>query len=200
METELLTNHDRTAIAHSIREQVYVFIKSLLLTGYEFGDCPVENDELKRTFLPAVRNVIRDYTAIERFTPSLIEVTDAEIAKIEKARTRESRRKRRGVRNRKGAMLPDREPVPTYRTIFASPPEHEMTDDQFLKSMQTTHDSSAHSQRKSAMKARMNIAAEAAGVSLTSGQLVSNNEENSSPVDQITRPVPSKFEDDVLPF
>lgn len=189
----LLIKHYRTAIAHSIREQVYVFIKSLLLTGYEFGDGPVENDELKRSFLPAIRNVIRDYNTVERFTPSLIEVTDAEIAKIEKGRTRESRRKRRGVRNRKGAALPDREPVPTYRTIFASPPEHEMTDDQFLKSMQTTQDASAHSQRRSAMKARMNIAAEAAGVSLTSGQLVANNEENLSNIDQITRPIPSKF-------
>lgn len=134
-----------------------------------------------------------------------------------------NRRKRRGVRSRKGATLPDREPIPTYRTIFASPPEHEMTDDQFLKSMQTstdpaTNSSSLHSQRRSAVKARMNIAAEAAGVSLTSGQLVNNDESGSSSnnnfnpiimtggnpsenyqqqyqsgVDIATRPIPSKF-------
>lgn len=117
------------------------------------------------------------------------------------------RRKRRGVRNRKGATLPDRDPIPTYRTIFASPPEQEMTDDQFMKSMQTTADTStsSHSQRKSAMKARMNIAAEAAGVSLTSGQLVNDNSFSplqqqgigssssfQSNVDMATRPVPSK--------
>ncbi|CEP15818.1 hypothetical protein [Parasitella parasitica] len=193
MATELgLGGEFKTAIAHSIREQIYVFIKSLLLTGYDFGDGPVENDELRRSFLPAIRNVVRDYSSVERFTPSLIEITDAEIAKIEKDRTRESRRKRRGVRNRKGAGLPDREPVPTYRTIFASPLEHEMTDDQFLKSMQATQDVSAHSQRRSAMKARMNIAAEAAGVSLTSGQLVANNEEVPSAMDQMTRPALSK--------
>ncbi|CAO0799994.1 unnamed protein product [Mucor circinelloides] len=196
MATELgLGGEFKTAIAHSIREQVYVFIKSLLLTGYEFGDGPVENEDLKRSFLPAIRNVIRDYRLVERFTPSLIEATDAEIAKIEKDRTRESRRKRRGVRNRKGAALPDREPVPTYRTIFASPPEHEMTDDQFMKSMQTTQDTSSHSQRRSAMKARMNIAAEAAGVSLTSGQLVANADKSLSTVDQITHPVASKVMD-----
>jgi hypothetical protein len=105
------------------------------------------------------------------------------------------RRKRRGVRNRKGATLPDREPVPTYRTIFASPPEHEMTDDQFLKSMQASQDPSYHNQRKSAMKARQNIAAEAAGVSLTSGQLVTDDSVQTNyqtVVDQVTRPVPSK--------
>lgn len=84
-------NNNRTAIAHSIREQVHVYIKSLLLTGYEFGDGPVENDDLKRSFLPSLKGVIRDRNKLEQFTPSLIEVTDAEIAKIEKGRTRESR-------------------------------------------------------------------------------------------------------------
>lgn len=70
---------------------MYVYIKSLLLTGYEFGDGPIDNDELRRSFLPAVRKVVRDNSYIERFTPTLIEVSDAEIAKIEKQRTRESR-------------------------------------------------------------------------------------------------------------
>lgn len=105
------------------------------------------------------------------------------------------RRKRRGVRNRKGAALPDREPVPTYRTIFASPPDHEMTDDQFLKSMQSSQDPSYHNQRKSALRARQNIAAEAAGVSLTSGQLVADDSIQTgyqTLVDQMTRPVSSK--------
>jgi hypothetical protein len=61
------------------------------LTGFEFGDGPIENDNLKRSFLPALKNVLRDHKKVERFTPSLLEVTDAEIAKIEKGRTRESR-------------------------------------------------------------------------------------------------------------
>ncbi|KAI8380723.1 hypothetical protein BD560DRAFT_386933 [Blakeslea trispora] len=178
----------KTAIAHSIREQVHVYIKSLLLTGHDFSDNLVENDELRRSFLPTVRNVIREGQYLERFTPSLLELTESEMDKIEKGRIRESRRKRRGVRNRKGVVsLPDRDPIPTFRTIFASPPEHEMTDDQFLKSMQINNSIEAHhSQRKSAAKARMNIAAEAAGVSLTSGQLEDH-------VDQITRPVSNKL-------
>lgn len=81
----------RTAIAHSIREQIHVYIKSLLLTGYEFDDVPVEDEDLKRSFLPTICSIIRDNSNIEKFTPSLIEVTDTEIAKIEKGRTRESR-------------------------------------------------------------------------------------------------------------
>ncbi|KAI9480667.1 MAG: hypothetical protein EXX96DRAFT_521933 [Benjaminiella poitrasii] len=201
MATELgLGGEFKTAIAHSIREQVHIYIKSLLLTGYEFGDGPVENDDLRRSFLPAVHNVIRDNDIAEKFTPTVVEATDAEIAKIEKIRTRESRRKRRGVRSRKGVTLPDREPIPTYRTIFASPPEHELSDEQFLKSIQAPQDATTHNQRKSALKARMNIAAEAAGVSLTSGQLMSSNSNDDgqynnghqiSSVDSITRPVPS---------
>ncbi|KAG2234091.1 hypothetical protein INT48_000268 [Thamnidium elegans] len=189
----------KTAIAHSIREQIHVYIKSLLLTGYEFDNEPVEVEDLKRSFLPTIYSIIRDNSNIEKFTPSLIEVTDAEIAKIEKGRTRESRRKRRGTRSRKGTVLPDREPIPTYRTILASPPDHEMTDDQFLKSMQTNDaNNTLHSQRRSAVKARMNIAAEAAGVSLTSGKLSSDNNlynpvmSVQSGVDIATRPISSK--------
>lgn len=82
---------NRTAIAHSIREQVHVYIKSLFLTGYEFGESPIENDDLKLSFLPTLNSVLRDHSNIEKFTPSLIEVSDADIAKIEKGRTRESR-------------------------------------------------------------------------------------------------------------
>lgn len=118
------------------------------------------------------------------------------------------RRKRRGVRNRKGTTLPDREPIPTYRTIFASPPEHELTEDQFLKSIHAPIDanSTLHSQRRSAMKARMNIAAEAAGVSLTSGELVNDGSSNfvmtagnsQSGIDIATRPIPSKYKPFVI--
>ncbi|KAI8993356.1 hypothetical protein BDB01DRAFT_776042 [Pilobolus umbonatus] len=203
MATELgLGGEFKTAIAHSIREQVHVYIKSLLLTGYEFGEGTIENEELKRCFLPSLSSIIRDNHYVEKFTPTIIEVSDMEIAKIEKGRTRESRRKRRGIRNRKGTALPDREPIPTYRTVFASPPEQELTDEQFFKSMQNIPDTSSilHSQRKSAMKARMNIAAEAAGLSLTSGHLMSSMDEGPmvqrpmpSNADLATRPIPSKF-------
>ncbi|KAF1806015.1 hypothetical protein FB192DRAFT_1000257 [Mucor lusitanicus] len=68
MATDLgLGGEFKTAITHSIREQVHVFIKSLLLKGYEFGEGPVENDDLRRSFLPAIRNAVRDHCLVERF-------------------------------------------------------------------------------------------------------------------------------------
>ncbi|RCH91486.1 SWI/SNF chromatin-remodeling complex subunit, partial [Rhizopus stolonifer] len=152
MSTDLgLCGEFKTAIAHSIREQVHVYLKSLLLTGYEFGDEFVKNDDLKQSFLPTVNSVIRDIQSMEHFTPTLLEMTDTDISKIEKIRTRESRQRKRGVRNRKGVtVLPNREPIPTYRTGFALPFEHEMADE-------NGNDPTLHSQRKSAMKARANM-------------------------------------------
>jgi hypothetical protein len=66
--------------------------------------------------------------------------------------------------------LPDREPQKTHRTAFAIPPEHELTDEQFLMNINnnTNGETGHHSQRRSAIKARMNIAAEAAGMGLHS--------------------------------
>ncbi|KAI8094927.1 uncharacterized protein B0P05DRAFT_523936 [Gilbertella persicaria] len=166
MVTELgLGGEFKTAIAHSIREQVHIYLKSLLLIDHDM-QTPVDHDELKRSFLPPLQNIVRRSQTVERFTPSLIELTEAEVDKIEKDRTRESRRKRRNTRNRKGVVaLPEREHIPTFRTIFATPPEQDMTDEQFLKSMQT-EPTLYHSQRKSAAKARQSIAAEAAGLPL----------------------------------
>ncbi|KAI7869446.1 hypothetical protein BDF14DRAFT_1781071 [Spinellus fusiger] len=169
MSTELgLGGEFKTAIAHSIREQIYVYIKSLLLVGHEFNDSPVTDDDLKHSFLPALKSIIREGELVERFTPALLELTDAEVEKIEKDRMREARRKRRQTRGRRGILLPDREPLKTNRTVYAIPPDQEMTDDQFMTSIHTTarapgYDMTMHSQRRSALRARMNIAAEAAG-------------------------------------
>lgn len=75
-----------------------------------------------------------------------------------------------------------------------------MTEDQYNITLPNQESlASLHSQRKSAMKARMNIAAEAAGVSLTSGQLENGTlGEDYVPLqgntDIVTRPVPSKTE------
>ncbi|KAF7726437.1 SWI/SNF chromatin-remodeling complex subunit [Apophysomyces ossiformis] len=185
MATELgLGGEFKTAIAHSIREQIHVFIKSLLLVGHEFNGTPVTDDDLKSSFLPAVKSIIRDTESVERFTPAILELTDAEIEKM--ANRRGYRRKRRQTRGRRGVMLPDREPQKTHRTVFAVPPEQEMSDEQFLMSVGAIPNGSSganagynrgntpayeamHSQRRSAFKARMNIAAEAAGIPLNSG-------------------------------
>ncbi|KAI9025326.1 hypothetical protein CLU79DRAFT_745061 [Phycomyces nitens] len=169
MSTELgLGGEFKTAIAHSIREQIYVYIKSLLLVGHEFNDSPVTDDDLKHSFLPILKSIIREGEQVERFTPALLELTDAEVEKIEKDRMREARRKRRQTRGRRGILLPDREPIKTNRTVYAIPPDQDMTDEQFITSITNTpraplFDVTMHSQRRSAHRARINIAAEAAG-------------------------------------
>ncbi|KAI8347593.1 hypothetical protein EDC96DRAFT_520952 [Choanephora cucurbitarum] len=142
----------KTAIAHSIREQIHVHIKSLLLAGYEFNSEATMDDEMRHSFLPLLQNIVRDHQSVEQFTPSVIELSDAAVEKMEKDRMREARRKRRGNRARRGVVLPDREPQKTHRTGLAVAPEQDATDEQ----EQNSH------KRSAALKARMNIAAEAA--------------------------------------
>ncbi|RUS18968.1 hypothetical protein BC937DRAFT_88126, partial [Endogone sp. FLAS-F59071] len=146
--TELgLGGEFKTAIAHSIREQIHVYVKSLLLIGHDFDGSPIQDDDLRQSFMPAVSNVIREEDAVENFTPVLIDLSDAEIDKIEKDRERDARRKRRQTRGRRGVILPDREPLKTHRTLLAVPSPAEMTDEQFLLAagvVQPTITSSSH--------------------------------------------------------
>lgn len=81
----------RTAIAHSIREQVHVFLKSLLLVGYDFDGAQIMDDDLRHSFLPTLQSTIRDPESVEKFTPAILELTDAEIDKLEKDRMRDVR-------------------------------------------------------------------------------------------------------------
>ncbi|KAI9483620.1 MAG: hypothetical protein EXX96DRAFT_149805 [Benjaminiella poitrasii] len=157
-----LSGEFKTAIAHSIREQIHVYIKSLLLVGYEFNHSSVIDDELKHSFLPRLRTIYRENSLAERFTPSMIELTDAMIDKMDKDLMRESRRKRRGTRARRGIILPDREPQKTHRTGFALPPDQQLTEEQLLMNPMGETTPMHSSKRSAALKARMNIAAEAA--------------------------------------
>ncbi|KAI9317065.1 hypothetical protein BX666DRAFT_2027132 [Dichotomocladium elegans] len=165
----------RTAIAHSIREQAHNYIKSLLLVGYEFNGSSILDDDLRQSFLPVLKSVIRDADSVERFTPAILELTDAEIDKLEKDRMRDVRRKRRQARGRRGIILPDREPQKTCRTGVSVPADQDVSDEQFLINAGMVNGVSGgshrgstpsvepmHSQRKSALKARLNIAADAA--------------------------------------
>lgn len=81
----------RTAIAHSIREQIHVYIKSLLLVGYEFNSSSTIDDEIKSSFLPQLEHSVRENSNIEMFTPSMIELTDAALEKLDKDLMREAR-------------------------------------------------------------------------------------------------------------
>ena len=86
------------------------------------------------------------------------------------------RRKRRQARGRRGIVLPDREPLKTFRTGVAVPPDQDgVEDSNYLINVGMMNSGSGHntrgstptyepmhSQRRSALKARMNIAADAA--------------------------------------
>ncbi|KAF9108739.1 SWI/SNF chromatin-remodeling complex subunit [Mortierella sp. AM989] len=108
----------RTAIAHSIREQVQTHTKCLNLIGYNYDGSSVHDEDLRSSFLPKISTILRDEEAVEQFTPILEKLTEPEIDKLERDRERDKRRKRRQTRGRRGVILPDREPSKTKRTLL----------------------------------------------------------------------------------
>lgn len=116
--------NNRTAIAYSIREQVHTYQKSLFLVGHISDGSPVQDEELKQSFLPSVTSVARPVNEVSLFTPLLNYLSDGEVERTEKERDRElTRRRKRNTRGRRGVALPDREPVRTYRTPSIGFPE-----------------------------------------------------------------------------
>lgn len=107
----------RTAIAHSIREQIDVVTKSLCLLGHVPGVL-IPDDDLRREFLPPLYESLR--TEVSDFTPILNQLTPDEVERNDKEREREVRRKRRQTKGR-GVTLPDREHVKTHRTLVPKP-------------------------------------------------------------------------------
>ncbi|KAF9946936.1 SWI/SNF chromatin-remodeling complex subunit [Mortierella alpina] len=98
----------RTAIAHSIREQVQTHTKCLNLIGYSYDGSSVNDEDLRGSFLPKLITILREEEAVEQFTPILEKLTEPEIDKLERDRERDKRRKRRQTRGRRGVILPDR--------------------------------------------------------------------------------------------
>jgi SWI/SNF-related matrix-associated actin-dependent regulator of chromatin subfamily B protein 1 len=107
----------RTAIAHSIREQVQTYQKSLFLVGHTSDGTAVLDDDLRMSFLSPVTSVSRPMDQVQAFTPILNYLSDSEMERNEKEREKEmSKRKKRATRGRRGIALPDREPIKTLRT------------------------------------------------------------------------------------
>ncbi|CAO3584377.1 unnamed protein product [Absidia cylindrospora] len=83
---EVLTNdlglggEFRTAIAHSVRERIHVYTKSLLLVGHEFNG-PVVDDDLKHSFLLYLKGVICDTDTVNLFTPAILELSEVDLQK-----------------------------------------------------------------------------------------------------------------------
>ncbi|KAG7451525.1 SNF5-domain-containing protein [Guyanagaster necrorhizus] len=114
----------RTAIAHSIREQVQAYQKSLFLVGHPSDGTPIQDDELRLSFLPGLSSGARALDQVQSFTPMLNYLSDGEIERHEKERDKDmNKRRKRNTRGRRGVALPDREPIRTYRTPAIGFPE-----------------------------------------------------------------------------
>ena len=114
----------RTAIAHSIREQVQIYQKSLFLVGHPSDGSAVQDDDLRMSLLPSLTSGARSMEQVSAFTPQLNYLSESEIEKNEKDREKElARRKRKTTRGRRGVALPDREPPKTFRTPAIGFPE-----------------------------------------------------------------------------
>lgn len=114
----------RTAIAHSIREQVQIYQKSLFLVGHPSDGSAVQDDDLRMSLLPSLSTGARAMDQVAAFTPILSYLSDSEIERNEKEREKElNRRRRKTTRGRRGIALPDREPPKTFRTPAIGFPE-----------------------------------------------------------------------------
>lgn len=116
-----LTPEFITAIAHSIREQAQLYTKSLHLVGYDFKGGFIEDDDIRNRMASVVTHLdyLRPRSTLTQFTPQVLEISNAELERIDKDRERDSRRKRRQGRSgrRGGPQLPDLSDLPkTLRT------------------------------------------------------------------------------------
>ncbi|KAF8241040.1 SNF5-domain-containing protein [Tricholoma matsutake] len=119
-----LNGEFRTAIAHSIREQVQTYQKSLFLVGHPSDGSAVQDEDLRSAFLPSLNSATRPADQVPSFTPLLNYLSDGEIERNEKERDKDmNRRRKRNTRGRRGIALPDREPIRTYRTPAIGFPE-----------------------------------------------------------------------------
>ncbi|KAL1961143.1 hypothetical protein VTO42DRAFT_3088 [Malbranchea cinnamomea] len=115
-----LSGEFTTAIAHSIREQIQLFTKSLYITSHTFDGRPIEDPELKAAFLPSpLPSSFRPMQSQKEFAPYLYELNEADIERNELAISREQRVQKRSVNRRGGPALPDLKDRPrTIRTMI----------------------------------------------------------------------------------
>jgi len=117
-----LSGEFTTAIAHQIREQSQMFTKSLYITGHPFDGRPIEDSDLRDSFLPTpILSVFRPAQSAKDFTPYLYQLSESDLQREELSILREQRRQKRSVTRRGGPALPDlKDRERTVRTLLIS--------------------------------------------------------------------------------
>ena len=102
----------RSAVAHAIREQSFLFLKALLSTGYrvdpeksgigsiQFNDSEVADCAISSPGMFGQKNrLLRTPDLLDTFTPRVASLTEDELEKLLYSRKRENRRKKRSTLN-----------------------------------------------------------------------------------------------------
>ena len=101
-----------------------MYQKSLFLVGRPTDGSPIQDEELRSSFLPSLTSGARPISEVQSFTPLLNYLSDGELERNEKERDKDlNKRRKRNMRSRRGLALPDREPIRTYRTPAIGFPE-----------------------------------------------------------------------------
>ena len=117
-----LSGEFTTAIAHSIREQSQLYVRSLYLTNYAFDGRPIEDPDIQDNLLASpMPSVFRALQAQKDWSPFLYELNEADLEKTELSILREQRAQKRQLNRRGGPALPDlRERPRTVRSLVVS--------------------------------------------------------------------------------
>lgn len=117
-----LSGEFTTAIAHSIREQIQAFTKSLYITGHPFDGRPIEDSDIRDSMLATpLANVFRPFQAAKEFAPQMYPLADQDLERQELVFSREHRQQKRSINRRGGPSMPDlRERPKTWRTQIIS--------------------------------------------------------------------------------
>ncbi len=123
-----LSGEFKTAITHSIREQLSAFQKSLFLFEYPTTVANITDGEFKEFFLPTVtsQTIARTAELASSYTPFLNPVDELELA-LSAERDRNRKKRQRQNNRRRANIIPERDAIRTHRTAAIGFPDVDPT-------------------------------------------------------------------------